>query len=210
MKNRGNSHTRSRYNLIAPFYNIMEWPVEHFLFRKWRRQLWSKVSGTEVLEIGVGTGKNIPFYPNNLQVTGIDLSPKMLDRAKKVLGKKENKNVTLREMDAQNMEFDDNTFDEVVASFVFCSVPDPVLGLAEARRVTKPGGKLYLLEHMRSKNKSLATVMEKIDAPIHFASGVHIARTTIKNVRKAGWEIERVQELTTNGIVRMIEATNKS
>ncbi len=187
----------------------MEWPVEHFLFKKWREQLWSEIHGTEMLEIGVGTGKNIPFYPANLQVTGIDLSPKMLDRARTVLDKQDNDAVTLREMDAQNMEFDDHTFDEVVATFVFCSVPDPVLGLSEARRVTKPGGKLFLLEHMLSKNKLIAAVMKKMDAPLHFVSGVHIARKTVRNVEKAGWKINRVQELTSTGIVRMIEAVNK-
>lgn len=202
--------TKKRYNTISVIYNLMEWPVEYLFFKKWRKQLWAKVSGPEVLEIGVGTGKNIPFYPEDLQITGIDLSPKMLSRAKNMLAKHENKNVTLREMDAQNMEFEDHRFDETMATFVFCSVPDPVLGLAEARRVTKPGGKLYLLEHMLSKNKSFASVMKKLDAPIHYLGGVHIARRTVKNIEEAGWKIDQVQDLTSNGIVRMIEATNKT
>jgi ubiquinone/menaquinone biosynthesis C-methylase UbiE len=82
-------------------------------------------------------------------------------------------------------------------------------GLREALRVTKPGGKLYLLEHMLSKNKTVAAAMKNLDSPIHFLSGVHIARQTLKNVEKAGWKIGQVQELTSNGVFRMIEATTR-
>ncbi|WP_445664716.1 class I SAM-dependent methyltransferase [Fodinibius sp. AD559] len=208
MAQRGKQHTRSRYDLIAPLYNVMEWPIEQLLFKSWRKDLWDQTKGPKVLEIGVGTGKNIPYYPEDIQVTGIDLSPGMLKRAKHQLPKKQQPRITLKQMDAQQMDFPDDTFDEVVSTFVFCSVPDPVLGLKEALRVTKPGGKLYLLEHMLSKNKSLSTVMEKLDAPIHYLTGVHIARTTVENVKIAGWKINQVQDMTSNGIVRMIEATS--
>lgn len=108
----------------------------------------------------------------------------------------------LKEMDAQNMDFPDNHFDEVVATFVFCSVPDPVVGLHEALRVTKPGGRLHLLEHMKPEQPFLAGVMEKMDAPIHYLSGVHIARQTVANVEKTGWDIDKVQDLTAKGIFK--------
>ena len=201
--------TRKRYNATSVIYNLMEWPVEQLWYKTWRKQLWSKVKGPEVLEIGVGTGKNIPWYPDDVEVTGIDLSSGMLKRAKKVLAEAKNNHVTLQEMDAQQMGFPENTFNEVVATFAFCSVPDPVLGLKEALRVTKPGGKLLLLEHMLSKNERFAVVMKKLDPPIHYLSGVHIARKTVENVEKAGWEINQVQELTSNGVFRMIEAVKR-
>ncbi|MEX0769728.1 MAG: class I SAM-dependent methyltransferase [Balneolaceae bacterium] len=125
----------------------MEWPIEQLWYRKWRRQLWNHVNGPNVLEIGVGTGKNIPFYPDDIHITGIDLSAGMLKRVKKMLENQKNNRVILREMDAQQIEFPDDTFDEILATFAFCSVPNPVLGLREAPRVTKPGGKLHLPRH---------------------------------------------------------------
>ncbi len=185
----------------------MEWPVEQLWYKKWRQKLWQQIHGPTVLEIGVGTGKNIPYYPDEIKLTGIDLSPGMLKRAKQLLDKKQQDRVTLKEMDAQDMDFPDNHFDDLVATFVFCSVPDPILGLKEALRVTKSGGKLYLLEHMKPEQPVLAGIIEKLDAPIHYLSDVHIARQTVANVEKAGWSIERVQDLTAKGIFKKIEAS---
>lgn len=211
MTQEGNRHTRSRYDIIAPLYNAMEWPIEELLFKGWRKELWNRIKGPQVLEIGVGTGKNIPFYPGDIELTGIDLSPGMLKRAKQKYLKKQQQYITLKQMDAQHMDFHDATFDEVVSTFVFCSVPDPVLGLKEALRVTKPGGKLYLLEHMRADHPVLlASAMDKLDSPVHYLIGVHIARKTVSNVRKAGWNIDTVHDLTTGGIVKQIEATKLS
>lgn len=201
-----NQHTRSRYDLAAPVYNVMEWPMERFLFRKWRKQLWNQVGGREVLEIGVGTGKNLPWYPDGTRVTGIDLSPGMLQRARTYLGKNRKEGIEFREADAQDLPFTDDSFDTAVATFAFCSVPDPVLGLKEALRVTRPGGQLLLLEHMLSTRKPLAILMKKVDSIFHYLTGVHIARHTVENVRQAGWDIETVHHLTANGIFRMITA----
>ncbi len=206
MNSADTEHTRNRYQLISPLYNLMEWPVEQLWYKKWRQKLWQQIHGPRVLEIGVGTGKNIPYYPSEIQLTGIDLSPGMLKRAKRLLTEKQKDHITLKEMDAQDMDFPDNHFDDVVATFVFCSVPDPVCGLKEALRVTKPGGKLHLLEHMKPDRSYLASLMEKLDAPIHYLSGVHIARQTVANVEKAGWEIDQVQDLTVKGIFKKIEA----
>jgi len=206
-ENEQTEFTRKRYNTVSTIYDLMEWPVEQLWYKKWRQKLWQKVTGPKVLEIGVGTGKNIPYYPKNVELTGIDLSPGMLKRAKKLLPKSINDSVTFCEMDAQQMEFPDDTFDEVVATFVFCSVPDPILGLKEALRVTKPYGRLHLLEHMKPEQSFLASIIESLDAPIHFLSGVHIARQTVANVRKAGWDIDKVQDLTAKGIFKNIEAT---
>lgn len=207
MTQRGKQHTLNRYNFIAPLYNVMEWPIERLLFKRWRKELWRQITGPQVLEIGVGTGKNFPYYPEEIQVTGIDISPGMLKRAKQLLSEKQKDHVILKEMDAQDMDFPDNHFDDVVATFVFCSVPDPILGLKDALRVTKPGGKLHLLEHMRADHAALGSVMDKLDSPIHYLIGVHIARKTVSNVKNAGWNIETVKDLTSNGIVKKIVAT---
>lgn len=200
------AHTRSRYDLIAPFYDFFERPVERRLFRDWRGQLWDRVRGENVLELGVGTGKNIPYYPPGARVTGIDLSEKMLARARAVAAAHADKEVTLRVMDAERLDFEKDVFDETVATFVFCSVPDPVRGLREALRVTRPGGRLLLLEHMRSTQPALARTMDVLDPLVHWFTGVHIARRTVANVECAGWMVDHVEALDRRSIVRRIEA----
>ena len=100
--------------------------MESWRFAGWRGRLKEKIRGASVLEVGVGTGKNMRFYPPGLSVKGIDLSPRMLERAQKrtaVLGL----DVELTEMDVQDLQFPDHMFDTIFATFVFCSVPDPVL-----------------------------------------------------------------------------------
>jgi len=202
-------HTRSRYDIAAPVYDWMEWPVERGLYRSWRKTLWAEVDGPEVLEIGVGTGKNIPYYPEDVRVTAIDLSPGMLRRARQVADRHPEKQVMLREMDAQALDFADETFDDVVATFVFCSVPDPVRGLREALRVTqsrKRSGRLHLLEHVRASPPWLARLMDLLDGPMHWLTGVHIARRTVQNVQAASWTVDDVSLLTWGDIYRRITA----
>lgn len=199
-------HTESRYNFVAPFYNLMEWVPDKVAYNGWRKDLWSLVKGGQVLEIGVGTGLNIPHHPKGAEVTGIDLSEKMLAQARKASKDHRGKDPDLQIMDAQAMNFEDDTFDSAAATFVFCSVPDPVLGLKEALRVTKPGGKLYLLEHMRAEAAALGWLMDRLDGLVHWLLGFHIARETVENVRRAGWEIESITDLTPFSIYRLIVA----
>lgn len=199
-------HTQSRYDFQAPLYNLMEFFPEILFYRRWRKSLWAQVKGNEVLEIGVGTGKNIPYYPANASVIGIDLSKNMLAGARRSLTGQTRKQVTLQEMDAQQMTFSDEQFDHVAATFVFCSVPDPVLGLQEALRVTKPGGKLTLLEHTLADTPWLAWVMKKIDGAAHWLFGFHIARPTVEHVKAAGWQVEQVENLSLFNVFRRITA----
>jgi len=206
-------HTRRRYDLAAPVYDWMEWPVERGFYRPWREALWAEVDGPEVLEIGVGTGKNIPYYPENLNVTAIDLSPGMLDRARRVADRHPEKQVTLREMDAQTLDFEAETFDDVVATFVFCSVPDPVRGLREALRVTQArthSGRLHLLEHVRASPSWLARLMDALDGPLHWCTGIHIDRRTVQNVEEAGWALDEVSSLSWGDVYRQIVAHKPS
>jgi phosphatidylethanolamine/phosphatidyl-N-methylethanolamine N-methyltransferase len=200
--------TKSRYNRIAPVYDLMEAIVERFAFRRWREKLWSQVDGRKILEVGVGTGKNIPHYPRGVQITAVDLSDKMLERARRRV-QKLNAEVDLCLMDAQKLAFPDAAFDAAVATFVFCSVPDPVLGLRELDRVVKPGGQILLLEHVRVNKPVIGKLMDLLDPFVVRLMGLHINRRTVENVRKAGLEIERVEELAPGGLVKLIVARTK-
>jgi len=128
---------QKRYNRIARLYDLLEYPMETG-FSNWRKDLL-KETGGKTLEVGIGTGKNIPYYPSGIELTGIDFSPKMIEMAEKKA--KNYHNVNLKVMDAESMEFEKDSFDTVVTSCVFCSVPDPVKGLKEIKRVCKKGGK---------------------------------------------------------------------
>ncbi|MGK7396353.1 MAG: class I SAM-dependent methyltransferase [Candidatus Cyclobacteriaceae bacterium M3_2C_046] len=173
---------RSRYNRIAGIYDILEGPMEN-MFRERRKSLLSEARG-KVLEVGIGTGKNILYYSEPVQLVGIDFSPGMIEKAKQ---KFQLPNVQLLTMDAENMAFKDNEFDTVVTSCVFCSVPDPVKGLKEIRRVCRNGGKILMLEHVRSENKFIGSLMDMVNAvPLH-VYGANINRRTIENLKKAGF-----------------------
>lgn len=185
---------KKRYDRISKVYDWLEQPMEWMMFEKWRQEVSESLKG-KVLEIGVGTGKNIPYYPEGAEVTAIDFSGKMLARAKKK-AEKTGKTVELLHMDAQDMDFADNTFDVVFTTCVFCSVPDPVQGLKEIRRVLKPGGEAIMIEHVRSEKKILGKLMDLLNPIPRTIYGANINRRTVENVKKAGFTDVQVKNLT--------------
>ena len=198
---------KKRYNRISKVYDLLEKPMESMAMGEWREKLIDKIEGNKVLEIGVGTGKNFIYYPENLDVTGIDFSEKMLEKAKDKI--KDKKNIKLIEMDAQSMNFPDNTFDTVVTTCVFCSVPDPVEGLKEIRRVCKNNGKVIMLEHMRSSNKVVGKFMDIINFIPFNIWGANINRKTIENLIKAGFKETDIEYVDIwSDIVKFIEIKN--
>jgi len=186
--------TRRRYDRIAPLYDSMEWLAERSAMSDWRQELWSRVQGKRVLEVGVGTGKNLPFYSLDTRVTAIDLSPRMIARARK-RAEALNVEVDLRVMDVQSLDFPDETFDAVVTSCVFCSVPDPVRGFEELHRVLKAEGRGYFLEHVLSERRGARRLMEAINPVIVRVMGANIDRRTRQNLERAGFTIEREEDL---------------
>lgn len=183
---------RHRYNRISAIYDLIDRPMEH-MFAEHRKNMLKEAHG-KVLEVGAGTGKNFEYYPDNAEVTAIDFSPKMIKIAKKKAAGLPNISQVL-EMDVESMSFVDSTFHTVVNSCVFCSVPHPVKGLKEIRRVCKRNGKILMLEHVKSRKLIIAPLMDIINPiPLHIY-GANINRETEKNLQKAGFRNIRVKDL---------------
>ncbi len=200
--------TRRRYDRLARFYDCFEAPLERRRFAAWRTRLRERITGPRALEAGVGTGKNLPYYPPGVQVTAIDLSPRMLARAR-ARAEQSALEVEFHEMDVQHLDFPDHSFDTVFATFVFCSVPDPILGLKELKRVVKPGGRLLLLEHMRPDNWFAGLWFDLLNPMVVRMMGANINRRTRDNVRRAGWRLEEADRML-GSLVWWLEAVPDS
>jgi len=182
----------------------MEWWTERTI-KQWRHLLWERIGKGRVLEVGVGTGKNLPFHPSEADIVAVDLSPKMLAHAtRRASGLQAASDLAL--MDAQSLAFANDSFDWVVATFVFCSVPDPAAGLRELGRVCKPDGRILLLEHVRSDNPLLGRLMDGLNPLVVRAIGANINRVTVDNVRRASLDIVSIENLGMGGMVKLITA----
>ncbi|MGZ5056567.1 MAG: class I SAM-dependent methyltransferase [Methylobacter sp.] len=195
---------RKRYDRIAPYFEGMEAVMEGLFFRSWRKKLWAKVEGHHILEVGVGTGKNFDYYPKDTRITAIDFSEQMLKQAVQNRSRKHVK-VDLELMDVQSLCFADNSFDTVICSFVFCSVPSAVKGLKEVYRVCKPGGQVLLLEHVISSNPVFAAVMNLLNPIVVRLVGANINRNTVKNVKACAFTSVHVDDRSSD-IIKLIEA----
>lgn len=196
--------TAARYNRIAWIYDCLE-SLSEGRMRPWREHLWALARGQRILEVGVGTGKNLPYHPRGASVTGIDVADKMLNRARgraADLGS----GVLLLEADVQALPFPDDSFDTAVATFVFCSVSDPILGLRELNRVVRPGGQILLLEHVRIDRPVVGWIMDRLNPIVVRAYGANINRRTVDNVRLAGLAIETLEHRGPQGMVKLMEA----
>jgi ubiquinone/menaquinone biosynthesis C-methylase UbiE len=185
----------SRYDRRISFF-------EQLLFGGGREWVCSQAEG-EVLEIAAGTGRNLPHYPEDIRLTAIELSPEMLAIAKQraaELGHHAN----LRLGDAQALEFPDECFDTVVITLALCTIPDDRQAVREAHRVLRRGGRLLLLEHVRSPRLPVRAVQRLLDPlAVRFAAD-HLVREPLDHLGAAGFELERVERSKWGIVERVI------
>jgi len=146
------------YEGMAPFYNFVFGKLLFLEGREASIDLLELKPGQKILEVGVGTGLTLPLYPHNCSVVGVDLSANMLKEAEVLIKKKKLKNCTVREMNATNLEFADNTFDRVLGNLFISATSFPRESLLEMKRVCKPNGTIVLMNHFKSDHKVLGTL----------------------------------------------------
>ena len=198
--------TRQRYERISRIYDRMEGMMER-RFRPWREKAWQFANGPRILEVGVGTGKNMEFWPPDCKVTAIDLTPGMLEIARQRAGTLGRSGDDLFLADVQHLDFPSGIFDTVIATFVFCSVPDPVQGLRELGRVVRPDGHIVLLEHVRIDRPIIGLLMDALAPLIVRLNGANINRRTLTNVQIAGLKADHVMNLDKMGMFKLIFAS---
>lgn len=175
-----------KYNRVARFYDVLDRGFERRRYRPIRPRLFHGLTG-RILDAGVGTGCNMPFYPAGASVTGVDLSQAMLKRAehrKHALGL----TVELRHADIRKTDFSNGTFDAAVATFLFCVLapPDQTPALIELKRIVRPGGEIRLLEYVYSA-RLVCRLIQRLWLPwMKFAYGAGFDRETTRHVREAG------------------------
>ena len=197
--------TIERYQRIAPVYDLLDLPFEYGRYRRIRRLLFQGLSG-RLLDVGVGTGRNFPFYPPGSQVVGIDISAAMLARAEP-RRKSAAAEVELRQMDVTRLDIPDRTFDAAVATFLFCVLPEElqVPALKELGRVVKPGGPVRLLEYVRPRRTVRRGLARLWEPWIAWAYGASFDRRTEEHIPEAGLELTEAR-FVVDDLVRLMSA----
>ena len=194
---------RAVYDKQAPHYDQVIPVAERLLFTGGRQWVCRQAAG-RVLEVGIGTGRNLAHYPPDVHLTGIDLSPAMLDRAR-ARASSLGRSIDLRVADAQRLPFADASFDTVTATLTLCSVPDDAAAVAEMARVLRPGGRLLLLEHVASPHPIVRAVQRLLDPLFALLAADHLLRRPETAVRNAGLAIDELAR-SKAGLVARVRA----
>ena len=194
---------RRYYDGTAPRYDRQMRFFERVLFGDGRSWVCSQAQG-DVLEIAVGTGRNLRHYPDGVRLTGIELSPGMLELARREAAEVR-PDADLRVGDAQALEFDNESFETVTCTLSLCTIPDDRRAVAEMWRVLRPGGRLLMLEHVRSPLLAVRAGQRVLEPLFLRLEHDHLTREPLDHVRAAGFAVERL-ERSKLGIVERVAA----
>lgn len=196
---------RRTYQRIAALYDLIDLPFEYRRYQRLRPLLFEGLEG-RILDAGVGTGRNVPFYPPGAEVVGVDLSPAMLARARRRVAASR-ASVQLLEMDVSRLDFPDASFDAAVASFLFCTLPDELqlAALKELARVLKPGGRVRLLDYRRPSG-GVRLLLTKLWEPwAKWAFGASFDRHPERYLAQAGLELIGTR-FVVDDLIALVEA----
>ncbi|NUT53982.1 MAG: class I SAM-dependent methyltransferase [Saccharothrix sp.] len=193
---------RAKWDRYAPRYDRQIRLLERLQFGGGREWVCTRARG-DVLEVAIGTGLNLPHYPPGVRLTGLDLSPAMLDLAR-ARAAELGLDVTLREGDAQALPFPDAAFDTVVCTLGLCGVPDDRAAVAEMHRVLRPGGRLLLLDHVGSHHRPVLFVQRLLEKVTLRMIGDHQTRRPLPLVEAAGFTVRRGERLKLGTVERLV------
>jgi ubiquinone/menaquinone biosynthesis C-methylase UbiE len=193
---------RRHYDRRAEDYDRLIALLERVLIGAGREWVCSRALG-EVLEIGVGTGRNLYFYPTEVHLTGVELSPKMLEIARR-RARESGIEADLRVGDAQHLPFPDASFDTVVATLALCTIPDEHRAVIEAARVLRPGGRLLLLEHVRSPLLPVRVLQGILNPLFVLLEKDHLLREPLWHLESLGLVVERLERSKVGIVERLV------
>jgi ubiquinone/menaquinone biosynthesis C-methylase UbiE len=199
----GADEIRSIYAREAPTYDRGQWVLERLLLGRLRRRLLSRASG-RVLEVGIGTGVNLAFYPPRCPIVGVDLSQPMLERAL-ARAYRLGRQLVVEAMDAEALTFPDRSFDTVVSTLTLCTTPDPVRLLREMGRVCRPGGRVLLMEHGLGTVPVVNWLLRRLDTGQRVRYACHLTREVSALPSRAGLHVQH-QVRRIFGVLALIEA----
>lgn len=194
--------TQAKWDKLAPRFDTMAAKGAERRWEPFKSALFSHMQG-RILFLALGTGLDIPHFPKGQDITAIDISPKMIEQARDRIAAYDGK-LRAEVMDVHEMVFEAGSFDQVFTSCTFCSVPDPVKGLAALHRVLKPGGELFMFEHTGSRHYPFRQMMDLMTL-LTSKIGPDMNRDTVANVRAAGFEVREVNNIFLD-VVKTIKA----
>jgi len=195
------ARVRAIWDRLAPTYDRSA-GFEAWLLRDGRAWVIGQATG-KILEIAIGTGRNLPLYPAGARLTGFDISPRMLaiaDERARALGLE----IELALGDAQHLSYEDASFDTVVCTLALCSIPDDRAAIAEVFRVLRPGGRFVLVEHVRSHHpvvRGIERLMERWSLP---RTGDHLLRDPLDHLEPAGFVVDQTARSRLGFIERVL------
>jgi ubiquinone/menaquinone biosynthesis C-methylase UbiE/predicted ester cyclase len=182
---------RRIFDKQAPQYDKSMSRFERWLFAGNREWICERARG-EILELAAGTARNLSFYPDDVKVTGVELSPEMAELGRRRaadLGLE----IDMQVGDAESLPFPDQSFDTVVCTYGLCTIPDDAAAVREAKRVLRPGGRILLAEHVRSPNPVVHTIQRVLEPLAHRMGGDHLLREPLDHLAAEGFEVDEVK-----------------